>query len=262
MIARGLAPVTRLSGNYRAEAASLRELIAAIRDGALEGLAPYLGSAVEFAPCAFGMRGHEAGNLWRDLVDGGASPHEIAVITPRNVGDDGTQSLNRDIRLALGFGPSPQVCDLLIVTKNDYRAFAAPDHPGDEDHFPIFNGERCEIIRADADTIDALFPATLTVPERRARFLANGDRPPEGTAFGYAMTAHKAQGSQFQVVILITARPDRFVSWASLYTAASRARERLFIVGDEAEFVASVGREPPRRRTLLGELVSTANGGL
>jgi ATP-dependent exoDNAse (exonuclease V) alpha subunit len=197
-----------------------------------------------------------SGKLWGDLVDGGASPHELAVITPRNVGGDGTETLNRDIRLALGFGPAPQVGDLLIVTKNNYRALAAPDHceNGEEDEtgrVAIFNGERCEIIRVEGDIIDALFPGSRTTAERRARFLANGDRPPEGTAFGYAMTAHKAQGSQFKFVVLVTARPDRFVSKASIYTAASRARERLFIVGDEGEFVDSVGRLKPPRRTLL-----------
>ena len=270
MIARELAPVTRLFGNYRAEAPALRDLIASIRDGSLDPsgdvpLAWFVAQdgGVVYIPAAFGMRGHAAGLLWCDLIDGGASPHEIAVITPRNVGDDGTQSLNRDIRLALGLAVSPQVGDLLIVTKNDYRAIATPDHQGepmagDDDHFPIFNGERCEVVSVERDTIDVLFPATLTAPERRVRFLSNGDHPPEGTAFGYAMTAHKAQGSQFKFVILITARPDRFVSWASVYTAASRARERLFIVGDEGEFVASVGKDRPRRRTLLGEPVSSA----
>ena len=51
--------------------------------------------------------------------------------------------------------------------------------------------------------------------------------------YGYALTVHKAQGSQFDTVALIRERPpqataDNYKRW--LYTAATRASDRLFIV--------------------------------
>jgi ATP-dependent exoDNAse (exonuclease V) alpha subunit len=52
-------------------------------------------------------------------------------------------------------------------------------------------------------------------------------------------------------VILVTARPDRFVSRASVYTAASRARARLTIIGSDSELAACARRGEKPRRTLL-----------
>ena len=245
------APVTRLKGNYRTDIAGIRELCASILSddiGAVDGLAPFaeLGG-VAYIEAPSSQRGVAAGKLWRDLTDQGVSPHEIAVITPRNVGDDGAKALNAAIRAALGFGPALQVGDLLMVTANRYDA---PTPDGET--VAIYNGERAEVIAKGRDTIDCLFPGSPSRLARTVRLLASGDGgPPEGTAFGYAMTAHKAQGSQFAHVFLITARPDRFVSRSSIYTAASRAREALTVIGDEAELAACAGRAEPRRKTLL-----------
>jgi len=241
-----LVPVTRLGHDYRSEAPALRKLVAAIRDGKLEDLAEHLGDGVQYIPARSSERGRAAGVLCKALIARGASPHDIAVISPANVGDDGTGKLNPDIRVELGFGPALQVGDMLMVLRNDYSA-ASADGP---EPISIFNGERCLVARAKDGVIDAVFPASRTIAERRVRFLANGDKPPEDMGFGFAMTAHKAQGSQFKYVVLITG-VGRNVAAASVYTAASRARERLIIVGDDQEFVSSVRKPRPVRRTLL-----------
>ena len=115
----------------------------------------------------------------------------------------------------------------------------------------IFNGERCTIIGRGPDFIDALFPGGTGRPDRIARLLQEGERPPEGATYGYAMTVHKAQGSQFDFVAVVTARADQFVSRPSIYTAASRALKRLIIIGDETELIACAEKAPKRRRTLL-----------
>ena len=113
-------------------------------------------------------------------------------------------------------------------------------------------GARCEITGSSPGTrSDAVFPGARGRSERVVCFLHNSEGPPEGTAHGYAMTVHKAQGSQFDHVILVTDWPDRFVSRASVYTAVSRARKRLTIVGDETELAECAEREGKARRTYL-----------
>ena len=51
----------------------------------------------------------------------------------------------------------------------------------------------------------------------------------------YAITVHKSQGSEYRAVILtaLEAAP-RLLTRGVLYTAITRARELLIIVGDEA----------------------------
>lgn len=257
MIANDLAPVTRLERNYRTDLAGIRDLSASINDGTLDEISPFVESGgVAYREQSFGERGRVAGNLWRNLVKRGASPHEIVVITPRNVGDEGTTFLNRDIRSSLGFGDALQVGDIILVTKNVYDA-PSPDGG----RYAIFNGERCTIVKRSGDYFDGLFPDGAGQPGRIVRFLHDGEKPPEGTAYGYALTVHKAQGSQFDHVVLVTARPDRFVSRASIYTSASRARLELTIIGDESELGACADCEEKMRRTLLSLIGKAARNG-
>ncbi|MBQ9243017.1 MAG: ATP-binding domain-containing protein [Proteobacteria bacterium] len=51
----------------------------------------------------------------------------------------------------------------------------------------------------------------------------------------YALTIHKAQGSEFDTVILVLNEPSRMISRELLYTALTRQRERIVILyNDEA----------------------------
>ena len=53
----------------------------------------------------------------------------------------------------------------------------------------------------------------------------------------YAITVHKAQGSEFPVTVLALAEADRrLLSRNLLYTAITRARAQLVIVGSDAVF--------------------------
>lgn len=61
----------------------------------------------------------------------------------------------------------------------------------------------------------------------------------------YAMTVHKAQGSEYQCVVLaaMPAAPSLMVRGV-LYTALTRARELLIVVGDDAAIRAMAGQRP------------------
>ncbi|NQY63163.1 MAG: AAA family ATPase [Alteromonadaceae bacterium] len=72
---------------------------------------------------------------------------------------------------------------------------------------------------------------------------------------GYAMTVHKAQGSQFPIVIVALAggRVDR--SW--LYTAITRAEVELHIVSTKEKLISAIKKQPlaSKRRTKLKALL-------
>lgn len=46
----------------------------------------------------------------------------------------------------------------------------------------------------------------------------------------YALTVHKAQGSQFNTVILVIAEPCRIISREMLYTALTRQFEKVVVL--------------------------------
>lgn len=77
-------------------------------------------------------------------------------------------------------------------------------------------------------------------------------------SFAYALTVHKAQGSQYPVVILPVIMAHRPLLYRHLlYTAFSRAQRLLIIVGDESALaVAARNNKANERRTLLAERIS------
>ena len=61
------------------------------------------------------------------------------------------------------------------------------------------------------------------------------------------MTIHKSQGSQFdEVVVVLPSEASRLLTRQLLYTAVTRARSRVWVVGDEQPVRAAVGRSVQR----------------
>lgn len=86
----------------------------------------------------------------------------------------------------------------------------------------------------------------------KSPFLVRPHRLPEVEPV-LAMTVHKAQGSQFgSVSVLLPGAGSRLLTRELLYTAITRARQRVRIIGTEAAVRAAVGR-PIRRASGLRE---------
>jgi exodeoxyribonuclease V alpha subunit len=69
------------------------------------------------------------------------------------------------------------------------------------------------------------------------------------------MTVHKAQGSQFDAVAVLLPDPGSpILTRELLYTAASRARQRLILAGTEATVRTAVGRPIARASGLRERL--------
>ena len=65
----------------------------------------------------------------------------------------------------------------------------------------------------------------------------------------YAMTVHKSQGSEYRAVILALGQcAPSLLTRAVLYTAVTRARNLLIVVGDEDVFAAMVGNNRTQKR--------------
>lgn len=73
----------------------------------------------------------------------------------------------------------------------------------------------------------------------------------------YAATIHKSQGSEWDTLVLL-ADPRNRMSRAMLYTAATRAKQRLLIVGSRAAIDRAANSERPRE-TLLRHLLEGAD---
>ena len=71
----------------------------------------------------------------------------------------------------------------------------------------------------------------------------------------YAMTVHKSQGSQFDTAAVLLPDPtSQILTRELLYTAVTRARERLILVGTEEAVRAAVARPVARASGLRWRL--------
>jgi len=121
----------------------------------------------------------------------------------------------------------------LLITHNDYE-------------LGLYNGDTGVIVRADGDRLHAVFECggelVAFTPARLA-----------AVETVYAMTIHKSQGSQFDTAAVLLPDPrSRILTRELLYTAVTRARERLILVGTEEVVRVAVGR-PVARATGLRE---------
>ena len=181
----------------------------------------------------------------------GIPQSQIQVLCPPRRGPWGTEALNRALQAALN-PPAPEkrekqwgelvfrVGDRVMQTRNNYDVLW--DKSDGTVGTGIFNGDVGQV--TDIDPSGEL--VTLCFDERTAVYTAEmlGELD-----MAYAMTVHKAQGSEYQAVVLAAMRcaPSLMVRGV-LYTAITRARELLVAVGDDAALLAMAANDRQQRR--------------
>ena len=181
----------------------------------------------------------------------GIPAEEIQVLSPTRIGVTGTVNLNKELQAALNppaegkaekaYGPWIfRTGDRVMQIRNNYDlVWTKADG---ETGSGVYNG--------DVGRIRSVDPAgqTLTVDfeDRSAEYSFDllGELEP-----AYAMTVHKSQGSEYRAVILaLCSAPPSLLSRAVLYTAVTRARSPLIVVGDDALFSRMVENNRTQRR--------------
>ena len=236
-------------GWRQSEALDLAPLAAAVREGdadaALgqlragtlsnvhfhEGLADPLELQRDALLAHFRALGHAA-----TPADALAQSTRLRLLTAVREGPQGARTLNARIERLLaeggGAGRAPQghfQGQLLIVTENSYR-------------HRLFNGDIGVCMRDAAGTLVAWFPGDDAGHPRAFHPAA---LPAHESAF--AMTVHKAQGSEFDTVwLLLPARGNRVLSRELVYTGITRARRALHVAGSEAVIREALARHAGR----------------
>jgi exodeoxyribonuclease V alpha subunit len=167
------------------------------------------------------------------------------VLCAHRRGAEGVEGWTRRIegwllRAVEGFSTAPgwYVGQPLIVTENDYA-------------LGLYNGD-IGVVVTDADG------RMVAAFERGGEIIRVSPTRLAAVDTVYAMTVHKSQGSQFHTVaFLVPAAGSRLLTRELLYTAVTRAQERLILVGTEEPIRAAIERPITRasglRRALWGE---------
>ena len=173
---------------------------------------------------------------------------DVQVLTPMHKGPTGAANLNRVLQEALNPGGAEvlfgdgrfRVGDKVMQTRNDYDK-------------GVFNGDMGEITAFDknAGLLAITFDGRKVIYKRKEL---------EAVALGYATTVHKAQGSEYPAVVLpLRTQHAILLQRNLLYTAITRARKLLVIIGTQKAVAMAVNNvRPELRHTRLKERLKAA----
>ena len=158
----------------------------------------------------------------------------VQVISPTKKTAAGTVSLNETIRLQLGFdklsgvtqgGRDFCVGDKVMQTRNNYDIVYQKCDGSEESG--IFNGD-IGVVEKISSKDKLLY---IRFEDRLAEYPFGNL---EELDYAYAVTAHKSQGSEFEIVVLALPDAVPLLQYRNLlYTAVTRAKSILLIVGSE-----------------------------
>ncbi|TDK29174.1 exodeoxyribonuclease V subunit alpha [Luteimonas terrae] len=217
--------------------------LALLRGGDLRGVMFHEGVLDPFEVRRDALLAH-----WRSLADAPdpatalARAQRLRLLTAVREGPQGARGLNARIEELLSgrrTGPTPAYFHgrLLQVTENSYR-------------HRLFNGDIGICLRDADGTLMAWFPGDGADDVRAFHPAA---LPAHESAF--AMTVHKAQGSEFDEVWLQLPRIDsRVLSRELVYTAITRARTRLHVAGNADVLRGALARHAVRMSGLAWRL--------
>ena len=174
-----------------------------------------------------------------------ASPYEIQVLTPMRKGLLGVERLNSILQQYLnpperekkekehGQGVFREG-DKVMQIKNNYQLeweirgnYGIPVEKG----VGVFNGDTGIIREINS------FAEMMTVEFDEKRFVEYSFKQLDELELAYAITIHKAQGSEYPAVVIpLLQGPKMLMNRNLLYTAVTRARKCVTLVGDEKTF--------------------------
>lgn len=176
----------------------------------------------------------------------------IQVLTPMNGHILGTRSLNEALQSALNppnelkfeivrFGVTFRVGDKVIQTHNNYDK-------------EVFNGDIGHIVTIETDPLKVQVRYDQRIVDYEPGEL-------DELQLAYALTIHKSQGSEFPcVVIPLSTQHFVLLERSLLYTAITRAKRLVVLVGDPKALSLAVRKQENRRRFtgLRAELAGNA----
>jgi len=188
----------------------------------------------------------------------------IQVMAPMKKGEAGVYRLNRLLQDALNPERRGMGClvrgdavfrpgDKVMQIKNDYQIAWTRD--GEEGQ-GAFNGDIGYVESVDPEE------RALTVRFDDDRVIEYGESDLDALELSYCISVHKSQGSEFDAVVLpLMAGPPVLLTRNLLYTAVTRAKRLVVVVGREDVMRRMVeNRQVSRRYSALAERLRALSG--
>lgn len=185
------------------------------------------------------------------------SPNDVQVLTPTRKGSLGVERLNTVLQQYLNPPSNSKVekeigsiifreGDKVMQIKNNYKIpweVRGRNGISIETGMGVFNGDMGIV-----DNIN-LYLSEMTVRFDEERYVTYTFKETDELEHAYAVTVHKSQGSEYPAVVLpLLDGPRMLMNRNILYTAVTRARKCICIVGSEQTFYNMISNENEQKR--------------
>ena len=185
------------------------------------------------------------------------SPNDVQVLTPTRKGSLGVERLNTVLQQFLNPPSNSKVekeigsiifreGDKVMQIKNNYKI---PWEMRGRNGIPIETG--MGVFNGDMGIVDNinLYLSEMTVRFDEERYVTYTFKETDELEHAYAVTVHKSQGSEYPAVVLpLLDGPRMLMNRNILYTAVTRARKCICIVGSEQTFYNMISNENEQKR--------------
>ena len=173
--------------------------------------------------------------------------NDIQVLTPMNKGPLGTRALNALLQERLNPQARRKIVRFEVTYAEGDKVIQMVNNYDKE----VFNGDIGRIARVDEEesTLSVLYDGREVLYE-------SGEL--EEIALAYAITIHKSQGSEYPAVVIpLSMQHFTMLERNLVYTAVTRAKKLVMIIGDPKALFTAVGyKRSSQRMTGLAAMIS------
>ena len=195
-------------------------------------------------------------HIAKQIIDKGYNYKNFQIMAPTYLGLNGIDILNKTLQDVFNpnDGSKKEYKSGNITYRENDKVLELVNMPDDN----VFNG--------DIGIIEEIIPATISESKREEMYI-NFDgniikylpKDLNKIKHGYAISIHKSQGSEFDVVIIpLCMSYNRMLYRKLIYTGITRAKKKLILIGDPNAFIRGVqnNAEYKRKTNLKEKLLS------
>ncbi|MBQ8871783.1 MAG: ATP-dependent RecD-like DNA helicase [Bacilli bacterium] len=207
-----------------------------------------------FLECSSSMIKESLKKICKQIIDKGYDYKKFQLMAPMYHGENGIDNLNKELQNI--FNPSSNDKDELVVGDAIFRE--------NDKILQLVNMPEENVFNGDIGIIKRIVYSNISKSKKNeihVDFDGNIVKytPKDFNKFkhGYIISIHKSQGSEFDIVVLPVCNNYRRMLYRKLiYTAVTRAKRKLIIIGEPQAFVYAVNNDNEyiRKTSLLDRI--------
>lgn len=207
-----------------------------------------------FLECSSSMIKESLKKICKQIIDKGYDYKKLQLMAPMYHGENGIDNLNKELQNI--FNPSSNDKDELVVGDVIFRE--------NDKILQLVNMPEENVFNGDIGIIKRIVYSNISKSKKNeihVDFDGNIVKytPKDFNKFkhGYIISIHKSQGSEFDIVVLPVCNNYRRMLYRKLiYTAVTRAKRKLIIIGEPQAFVYAVNNDNEyiRKTSLLDRI--------